>query len=335
MRFDPCPVFFANATHEIFFVSFVSCAQLLRQAALRNILLPLLMIGLDVAITEVIELPWALAAYSLTVSIFIMISGRLGDIIGNIIFAVFSILTGIAIYAKNDIYFDIRRAMQGIGPATLLPNAVALITLNLVLFIDCWNRGSVTGWDKPFVYVLLIVSVIVMGAFIFIEKKTKEPVMPLSIWSVKGFPGVLACIALGWSSFGIFTYYIVQYLEVIRGATPLLTTAMLSPVVLSGLAAALSVSQLYGRIPAHLLLMGSMVFFCVGNVLIATVPPHQIYWAQVFVSTLVTPFGVDISFSASSLLVSNTMPTNQQGVAASMLRRHERVIVVLCTVVFD
>lgn len=158
-----------------------------------------------------------------------------------------------------------------------------------------------------------------MIVFIFIEKKTREPIMPLSIWSVKGFPGVLACIALGWSSFGIFIYYVVQYLQVIRGATPLLTTAMLSPVVLSGLAATLSVSQLYGRMPAHFLLMGSMVFFCVGNILIATVPPDQTYWAQVFVSTLVTPFGMDISFPASSLIVSNTMPIHQQGVAASMV----------------
>ena len=89
---------------------------------------------------------------------------------------------------------------------------------------------------------------------------------------VKGFPGVLACIALGWSSFGIYIYYVVQFLQVIRGASPLLTTAMMSPVVLSGLAATLVVSQLYNRVPAHFLLMAAMFFFCIGNVLIGTMP---------------------------------------------------------------
>jgi MFS family permease len=189
----------------------------------------------------------------------------------------------------------------------------------LALFIYCWNEGPVVGWDKPYVYVLLIVSVLVVGLFVFIEMKTEEPIMPLSIWSVKGFPGVLACIALGWSSFGIFIYYIVQFIEVIRGASPLLTTAMLSPIILAGLTATLSVGLLYGRVPAHFLLMASMLFFCMGNILIATVPADQTYWAQIFISTLLTPFGMDISFPAASLIVSNTMPIHQQGVAASMV----------------
>ena len=77
----------------------------------------------------------------------------------------------------------------------------------------------------------------------------------------------------------------VQFLQVIRGASPLLTTAMLSPLVPAGLVATLFVSQLYGRVPAHFLLMASMIFFCVGNILIGTMPPDQTYWAQVFIIT--------------------------------------------------
>ena len=284
-----------------------------------------------------------------------------------IIFAVFSAFTGLGAYVKNDVYFNIMRAFQGIGPATLLPNAIALLARTyptgkrksfvfamfgatapfgfimgalfgsifaqllwwpwaqwvlafvcafiaiaaivvipeelssavhptgktdilgaiagvsgLTLFIYAWNEGPVVGWDKPYVFVLLIISIIVIGVFIFIEMKVEEPIMPLSMWKVKGFPGVLTSVGLGWASFGIFIYYIVQFLQVIRGASPLLTTAMLSPVVPAGLLATISVSQLYGRIPAHFLLMASMLFFCVGNILIGTVPADQTYWGQVF-----------------------------------------------------
>jgi hypothetical protein len=189
----------------------------------------------------------------------------------------------------------------------------------LILFIYCWNQGPVIGWDQPYVYGVLIASVLIIGVFIFVEMKTKEPIMPLSIWSVPGFPGVLGCMALGWSSFGIFIYYIVQILEIIRGVSPLLTTAMLTPLVIFGLVATVTVSQLYGRVPAHYLLTASMICFCVGNILIATVPADQTYWGQIFVATVVTPFGMDISFPAASLVVSNRMPIHQQGVAASML----------------
>jgi MFS family permease len=412
MYFGERPSCFRNFAHEIIYVSVISCAQLLCQAALGNILVPLGVIGPDVGITNPAKLPWTLASYSLTVGIFIMVTGRLGDvfghkrlvIIGFVILSIFSAFIGMGVYVKNDVYFNIMRALQGIGPATLLPNGIALLARTypngkrksfvfsmfgatapsgfivgalfgsifaqllwwpwgqwalaffsgilailayfvipeelspavhptgkidipgaiiglsgLILFIYCWNEGPVTGWDKPYVYALLIVSILIIGLFIIVEMKTKEPIMPLSIWLVKGFPGVLACIALGWSSFGIFIYYIVQFLEVIRGASPLLTTAMLSPVVISGLMATLSVSQLYGRVPAHFLLMAALVFFCLSNILIGTMPANQTYWAQVFVSTLVAPFGMDISFPAASLIVSNTMPAHQQGVAASMV----------------
>jgi MFS family permease len=94
---------------------------------------------------------------------------------------------------------------------------------------------------------------------------------------------------------------------------------MLTPLVIFGLVATITVSHLYGRVPAHYLLAASMIFFCIGNILIATAPANQTYWAQVFLATILTPFGMDISFPAASLVVSNRMPIHQQGVAASML----------------
>ncbi|CAF1244132.1 unnamed protein product [Rotaria sordida] len=386
MYFDERPSCFRNFAHEILYVTVISCAQLLTQAALGNVLVPLHIIGHSIGIEDFAKLPWTLAAYSLTVGIFILVTGRLGDIFGHrllliigfMIFSIFSFLVGMSVYVKNDIYFDVMRACQGIGPATLLPNAIALLArtyptgmrksfvfsmfgatapigfilgalfgtyfiipqelssavhptgktdilgtiiglFGVVLFIYCWNEGPVIGWNKTYVYVLLIVSILIIGLFIIVETKVKEPIMPLSIWSVKGFPGVLVSMALGWSSFGIFVYYIVQFLQVIRGASPLLTTAMMSPVTISGLVATISVSRLFGRLPAHFLLMGSMIFFCLSNTLIATASSDQTYWAQVFISTLIAPFAMDVSFPSASLIVSNTMPINQQGVAASML----------------
>ena len=406
------PSCFLNLSHEILYVSVLSCAQLLTQAALGNVLVPLHIIGPAIGIVNAAELPWTLAAYSLTVGVFIMITGRLGDIFGHklfvilgyLMFALFSLLTGMDAYFHNNIYFHVMRAFQGIGPTMLLPNVAALfaraypvglrksivfsifgamapvgfilgalfgsifaqfvwwpwaqwaLTIfcyilailtyivvptelsaavhpegkadvrgaivgvsGLVLFIYCWNQGPVSGWNTPYVYGILIVSIVIITIFIFVEAKTEEPIMPLSIWLVAGFPGVLACMSLGWSSFGIFIYYIVQLLEVIRNSSPLLTTAMLIPLIIFGLIATITVSQLYDRIPAHYLLIASMICFCIGNILIATAPANQTYWAQAFIATIVTPFGMDISFPAASLIISNRMPIHQQGVAASML----------------
>lgn len=59
--------------------------------------------------------------------------------------------------------------------------------------------------------------------------------------------------------------------------------------------------------------------FMTGSILIATLPVHQIYWAQIFITTLVTPFGMDMSFPAATLVVSDSVEKSKQGVAASLV----------------
>jgi MFS family permease len=74
------------------------------------------------------------AAYSLTVGTFILIAGRLGDLYGHkrlfiagyFWFSLWSVLAGFGVYS-GPILFDRCRAFQGIGPALLLPNGVAIL----------------------------------------------------------------------------------------------------------------------------------------------------------------------------------------------------------------
>jgi hypothetical protein len=45
----------------------------------------------------------------------------------------------------------------------------------------------------------------------------------------------------------------------------------------------------------------------------------QIYWAQIFFCTIVTPFGMDMSFPAATVVLSNAVPKEHQGIAASLV----------------
>ena len=83
MHFEERPLCLRNLAHETTYVFVISFAQLLCQATLGNVLVPLNIIGADMGIQNPAELPWTLASYSLTVGIFIMITGKLGDIYGH------------------------------------------------------------------------------------------------------------------------------------------------------------------------------------------------------------------------------------------------------------
>jgi MFS family permease len=288
--------------HEIAFISVISAAQLFTQAALAQSIAPLHVIGQSFGTTNPGQLSWLPAGYSLTVGTFILPAGRWGDLYGHkkifmlgyFWFALWSLIAGFSVYSNSLIFFTFCRAMQGIGPALLLPNGIAVLSrtyppgptkdmvlslfgatapggfllgavfsgiftrfvwwpwaywvlgmvlvlfgvmvifvvpnmavvgekpgfaeldaigtflgvTGLVLFNFAWNQGPAAGWDQAYVYVVLIIGVALLVAFIWYEKKWASfPLVPVYSFT-RDTRLVFGCEAMGWASFGIWVYYL-------------------------------------------------------------------------------------------------------------------------------
>lgn len=111
----------------------------------------------------------------------------------------------------------------------------------------------------------------------------------------------------------------MQILQNLRGNSPLLTVAYMSPLVPSGFIAAITTGRVISRIGPGWVMLISMTAFLVGCVLTATVPVHQTYWGQFFVTTLITCWGMDMSFPAGTLIMSDAVAKEHQGMAASLI----------------
>lgn len=372
---------------EIPFVVVVSMAQFMTQAGLCMSIAPVYRIAHGFNTSNLGELSWFAAAYSLTVGTFILVAGRLGDVYGHKLmfvigfswFGLWSLLAGFSVWS-GQVFFDCCRAFQGIGPAILLPNALAILGRTyppgprkgmvfcffgatapngfivggvfssllaqkvwwpwaywimaivcflltflgvivipqesrpkftddfspwirldllgaatgisaLVLINFAWNQAALVGWPTPYTYALLIIGFILLALFGFIERTAKCPLLPRSIFT-GDLAWVLGCIAAGWSSFGIIIYYFFQFMEVIKGDSPLLATTKWVAAGPSGAIAALVTSFLLGRTPPSVIMFCAMLAFTAGLTIFATVPVHQTFWAQAFVTSLVTSWGM-------------------------------------------
>ena len=396
---------------EIAFVAIISFAQLLTQAGLGMAIAPLQNIGRTFGSPSPGDLSWFAAGYSLTVGTFILIMGRLGDMYGHkklfefgwMWYALWSLVAGFSAFSHNQIFFDFSRAMQGIGPAALLPNALAIIgrtyppglrkdmafalfgstapggfvigavfaslltekvwwpwaywvmgitclvcgvvgffvvpqdhddedkgdmtfdylgaitgVTGLILFNIAWNQGPSVGWNQPYVLIFLCNGFWITVLFLIIETKVSQPLIPLNGLS-KQVGLVLACIACGWSSFGIWIYYLFQFSQLLRHNSPLVSSAQMVPCAISGLCAAITTGLLLGRVRAAYIMVFAMCCFCTGNVLLATQPIDQQYWIQTFLAIVITPWGMDMSFPAATIILSNYVPRKHQGVAGSLV----------------
>lgn len=169
----PSPLFEEiSRVRKIGFLFILIMTQLLCQAFLSQTIIPYQYIARTFNVeTNPGQISWMSAAFSLTVGTFILIFGRIGDLVGYknvyigsyIWLTIWSIMAGISSYSESIIFFDLCRGMQGLSFAAAFPNALALIghyypsqsmeqTMAFALFGAVAPGGFVLGalWDSLF-----------------------------------------------------------------------------------------------------------------------------------------------------------------------------------------
>lgn len=193
--------------------------------------------------------------------------------------------------------------------------------VSLVLFNFAWTQAPISGWGTPTVLVPLILGILLFGVFLYVEfKVSKHPLLPFDAINAN-VAFVLAAVVAGWATFGVWTLYLVQILEDIRHLSPLLTTAWFCPVAISGAVAAVITGKLLGpwHVAPPIVMTLALAAFTIGVTLTAFAPVNQTYWGQIFVSMLIMPFGMDMSFPAATLILSDAVAKQHQGIGASLV----------------
>lgn len=187
----------------------------------------------------------------------------------------------------------------------------------LILVNFAFNDAPRTSWSSPAVLSTLILGSSFLVGFVYIELRiASHPLLPPLNWKALL---ALACISAGWASFGIWMFYWWQLQEVLRGYLPLSAVAQNAAVIPSGLLASLTTGLLLSRVPVSMILLASMLCFVTGMTLLATVPLHQTFWGQTFVSLLTMPWGMDMSFPSTIAIVSQSLPAEHQGTASALV----------------
>ena len=207
--------------------------------------------------------------------------------------------------AKTWENFDLFGAFTGVS---------GLVLINFAL-----NQAPIVDWSTAYIGVLLGIGVILLCAFVHIELRVATyPLIPLKHLH-RDAAFTLACIAAGWGSHGIWLYYLFLLIEQLRGYSALSACFMVSPVAPIGLTAALAVGILQKRIKFAYLMSVAMLCFVLGSLLLATAPVDQTYFANTLASLIITPIGMNWSFPTGVILMSNAVPREHQGIAASLV----------------
>lgn len=82
---------------------------------------------------------------------------------------------------------------------------ICLGVSGLVLFNFSFNQAPIVSWGTPYTYFILVIGVLLLGGFVYVELHASHPLVPIaSMTPATNF--VLGCTGAGWACFSIWVY---------------------------------------------------------------------------------------------------------------------------------
>ncbi|MBT0993564.1 MFS transporter [Cellulomonas sp. DKR-3] len=107
--------------------------------------------------------------------------------------------------------------------------------------------GTTWEWSGPQVIGLLVAAAIGIVAFVVVEKRAAEPVLPLRLFGVRVFTmAALVGFVVGFAMFGAITF-LPMYLQTVQGASPTQSGLQMLPMMVGMLLTSIGSGQLISR----------------------------------------------------------------------------------------
>jgi EmrB/QacA subfamily drug resistance transporter len=195
-----------------------------------------------------------------------------------------------------------------------LPGQLTLIG-GLFLLVLALLRGNEDGWGSTGIVAALVGAAALLIAFIVIEERSREPMLPLRRMSDRRFAGAqVAVFAIASSFFAVFLYMTI-YLQQVLGMSPIQTGLVYLPgtflvFVVSGMTA-----QFGEKVsPAKVASLG-LVFLAVGMAAMLFLAVDS-SWVVILPGLLLASLGTGLFNPTASELALNALPPQQSGLAA-------------------
>jgi EmrB/QacA subfamily drug resistance transporter len=397
-----------------------------RWAALAVLGVAYLMVVLDVSIVNVAlpsiesdlnfspeDLQWVVSAYSLTFGGFLLLGGRLGDILGRrrlfmiglATFAICSLLCGLS---QSSGMLIATRALQGAAAAILAPSVFSItsvtfqegsernkalgvlgaiagsgaaigvllggvlteyagwewiffvnvpiglltllavprfvsesrvegmarrfdalgavvVTAGLIILVYALTQANNVGWGTARTIGLLIGSGVLLIAFVFIEARSRSPLVPLRFFRYRTPTGAnIIGLGLGTIVFGMF-FLLSLYMQQILGYSALKTGLSYLAVALTAIVASGVAQSLVTRIGVKPALAFGNLMLVVGLLLFTFISVDGTYFGDLFPGFILIGIGLGFSFVPVSIAALAGIKPYEAGLASGLINTSQQI----------
>ena len=199
------------------------------------------------------------------------------------------------------------------------------VTGGLIALVYGIVRSAESGWGSGEVLGILAVAVVLLGAFVLIEQRSVEPLVRLSIFSVKTVRG--ANVAMFVVAAGLFAMFFFNtlYVQRVLGYSPLEAGLAFLPFTLGIIIGAGLAQPLLPRLgPREVPVIGSLIA-AAGLLLFLRLSPDSTYLADLLPGIMLASIGMGLVFVPVTLIATSGVPVDDAGLASGLFNTAQQI----------
>jgi EmrB/QacA subfamily drug resistance transporter len=199
------------------------------------------------------------------------------------------------------------------------------VTAGLALLVYAVSKAPEHGWGSGWTLLRLAIAAVLLLAFLAIEARAKDPLMPFRIFRVRTVAGAnVAGLLLGavvFANFFILTLYVQQVLgwSALKTGGTFIATAG-TAVLWAGVAQALVT-----KVGAKPVMAVGFVAMIAGMLWYTQIPAHGSYWSDLLPGYLLVGFALPFTFIPVSIAALAGVDLDEAGLASGLINTAQQI----------
>ncbi|SEM03018.1 MFS transporter [Streptacidiphilus jiangxiensis] len=235
----------------------------------------------------------------------------------NVLFAVVAVAGAI---------FEIKEPHGSRNTNRLDIPGILLAGSGLASLVYGFSKASTDGWSSSTTLGFIIAAVVLLAAFVFVQARTKAPLLPLRVVLDRNRGGAYLTIGIAVvGMFGAFLF-LTYYLQVVLGYSPLKSGLAFLPMVVGMMIGATQVAvRLLPKVPTRALMVPGALIAAAAMLILTQISVGGSYATHVLPALLMLGFGMGLVFMPAMNLATRGVKPQDAGVASAMVSTSQQV----------
>jgi EmrB/QacA subfamily drug resistance transporter len=223
------------------------------------------------------------------------------------------------------VVYAVPRRAQGETRARVDIVGGVLCALGLAGPVFALIEGPHRGWSDPLIVVSLVGGLVVLGLFVWWERRTPEPMLPLRLFARRNFTFANLETLTVYAGLSTLTFFLVLFLQQLDGYTALRSGFALLPITIVMFLLSPRVGRLSMRYGPRLFMGLGPIVAAAALIPMSRLSPGFSYWAELFPPLILFSVGLSMIVAPLTATVLADVGEHDSGKASGVNNAVARV----------